>query len=277
MSAEYLVTGGTGKTGRRIVKRLQESGLAVRVGTRKPEETNHVLHDWENHDGFTAALAGVTGVYLLAPTDRADHLKVMKPFIDLALAKGVRRFVLLSASSLPSGGPMMGQVHDYLQKVAPEWCVLRPTWFMQNFSEQQHLRTIRENDEIYSATAEGRVPFIDTDDIAEAAFAALTASSAVNSDVLLTGPEALSYEDVARILSSETGREIRYVEQSEKQMIDRFTGLGMPRNYAEILAGMDVSISQGSENRVTDEVQNLTGTQPRTFDEFAHVNRQSWI
>ncbi|WFE88919.1 ergot alkaloid biosynthesis protein [Roseibium porphyridii] len=277
MSAEYLVTGGTGKTGRRIVNRLQESGFTVRVGTRNPAVANHVLHDWENHDGFAAALDGVTGVYLLAPTDRADHLELMKPFIDQALALGVSRFVLLSASSLPSGGPMMGQVHDYLQKAAPEWCVLRPTWFMQNFSEQQHLKTIRGTNEIYSATADGRVPFIDVDDIAEAALAALTGKSAVNNDVVLTGPEALSYEDVARILSAETGREVRYVEQSEMQMINRFTSLGMPRNYAEILAGMDVSISQGCENRVTDDVKKLTGTQPRTFAQFAHLNRQSWI
>lgn len=70
----------------------------------------------------------------------------------MALSSGVRRFVLLSASSLEAGGPMMGQVHAYLQSMAPEWAVLRPSWFMQNFSEQQRLATIRDEGAIYSAT-----------------------------------------------------------------------------------------------------------------------------
>ena len=139
-----LVTGGTGKTGRRIVARLQA------------ERPGEVRFDWSEPGSFDAALDGVSAVYLLAPPTAADTLENMRPFLERALNQGVQRFVLQSASSLAAGGPMMGQVHAYLQAHAPSWVVLRPSWFMQNFSEGQHLPTIRDEGAIYTATGEGR-------------------------------------------------------------------------------------------------------------------------
>ncbi|KZK98006.1 MULTISPECIES: ergot alkaloid biosynthesis protein [unclassified Pseudovibrio] len=276
MTDRILVIGGTGKTGRYVAESLKAKKVTFRIGTRNPRETNHVSFDWMNPTASAPAFEGVRAAYVVAPTNTSDHEKVVPPILETALKAGVQRFVLLSASSLERGGPMMGQVHDWLALNAREWTVLRPTWFMQNFSEQQHLPTIREESAIYSATGEGRVGFIDTADIAECAVAALLSEQSANSDFILTGPEALSYSDVAAQLSKVLARKIDHVQLTLEQLIEHLKRGGLPQEYAEILAGMDINISQGSENRVTSCVKDLTGRAPQSMQAFILREKQVW-
>ena len=171
---------------------------------------------------------------------------------------------------------MMGQVHAWLSKNAFEWTVLRPTWFMQNFSEQ-HLPTIRDEGTLYTATEDGRVPFIDADDIAAAAQTVLLAPEAYNRDFLLTGPELLSYDDVAEILEKVTGRSITHTGLSEADLSRRLQALGIEANYATSLAAMDSAIAQGAENRLSDAILTLSGGAPKRFERFAADNAWRWI
>ncbi len=274
--SDVLVTGGTGKTGRRVAAQLLRAGQTVRVATRRPHAAGQVAFTWEDPTTHDDAFRGVGAVYLVAPTDRTDHADVMIPAIDRAVALGVQRFVLLSASSLEAGGPMMGAIHAYLRDTAAQWCVLRPSWFMQNFSEQQHLATIRDEGAIYTATGTGRVPFIDADDIAASAVAALIAPEAPNTDFILTGPEALSYSDIADRLSAVVGSAIRHVNMEVGALVQRLEALGMERAYAEGLAAMDIQIAGGAEDRTTGGVEALTGVQPRTFEVFAAAVAGVW-
>ena len=172
-STKILVTGGTGTTGRLVVEGLRARGIMPDVGTRNPSRENEVLFDWQQPESARKAFDGVDAVYIVAPTNTSDHGAIVPPVLDIARSCGVRRFVLLSASSLKAGGPMMGQIHAYLTDKVPEWTVLRPTWFLQNFSHQQHQITIQQETAIYSATGSGRVGFIDASDIARAAVSAL--------------------------------------------------------------------------------------------------------
>lgn len=276
MPSEILVTGARGKTGSRLAAHLAGMGVPIRHAVRTAERPGEVRFDWARPETFAAAFDGVHAAYLVAPTDRADHAAVMVPAIERALAMGVRRFVLLSASSLAAGGPMMGAVHSALRELAPEWCVLRPSWFMQNFSEQQHLPTIRQDKAIYTAAGHGRVPFIDAADIAAVAAATLTADQAPNADVVLTGPEPLRYDDVADRLSRRLGRPIRHVALSHADFAARLMAMRFDEPYATALADMDSAISRGSEDRVTDGVQRFTGRPPRDFDAFAAENEAVW-
>lgn len=275
MSDRVLVIGGKGTTGQRVARRLEATGAKVAIGTRRPTDPRDRSFDWAD-PASVAAFDGCSAAYVVAPTDRTDHLDVMRPLLEGAMARDVRRFVLLSSSLLERGGPMMGAVHDWLADSAPEWAVLRPSWFMQNFSEGPHARTIREEDAIYSATGGARVGFIDAEDIAAAAVACLTSSEPLNDDRILTGPEALSYEDAAGILSEVTGRTIRHVALSTRHMTLRFEEQGLPPDYAGILAGLDETIGTGVEDRTTDGVARLTGNAPRSFQAFATDNIASW-
>ncbi|WP_170519019.1 ergot alkaloid biosynthesis protein [Ruegeria atlantica] len=276
MTSSILVTGGTGKTGSRVVKQLRAKGLAPSVGTRSPQNKNDVRFDWSDPSTFTDAFEGVRAVYLVAPTDTVDSLGAMQPGLEAALAAGVQRFVLLSASSLEEGGPMMGAVHAWLRSNAPEWAVLRPTWFMQNFSELHHRDPIRDESAIYTATEDGRVGFIDAGDIAACTTVLLVTPSVKNTDYILTGPEAISYDVVAETLSNQLGRKITHHRLTVDELARRHQSLGLPEEYARTLAAMDGVIAGGSEDRVTDSLLKLTGSRPTSIDQFVQQNMDAW-
>ncbi|MEW2512798.1 NmrA family NAD(P)-binding protein [Streptomyces sp. NPDC046870] len=192
----------------------------------------------------------------------------MLPFLRRARAAGVRRTVLLSSSAIPEGGPAVGAVHRALPGLFDQWAVLRPSWFMQNFTGPHvHAHSIREEGVVRTATGSGRVAFVDAEDIAAVAVHALTDEQAPNTDLVLTGPQALGYDDIAAIITEVTGRPVVHRNLSYEQLRDRFAAR-MPTEFAAILAGLDRAIAAGAEDRVTDTVHRLTGRPPRTFRAF---------
>ncbi|WP_159566025.1 ergot alkaloid biosynthesis protein [Budvicia diplopodorum] len=275
-----LLTGGTGKTGRRIASQLKAEGRCGLVASRSGSSVyGHpgVCFDWYNKTNHADILEGIQAIYLVAPSHEIDSLKVMQPFIDLALDRGIRRFVLLSASLLEEGGPMMGAAHAYLKQHAPEWTVLRPTRFMQNFSEEFHMSSILDEGRIYSATFFGKVPFVDTYDIALVANAALTNPTPLNRDVIITGPEALSYAEVAQIIGGAIGHPVSHIRLSEDDFSQRLINLGMNENYAKALAMLDTLVARGYKVEITDEVEKITGKTPKSLDTFAREMRKIWL
>lgn len=274
--SRILVTGASGKTGRRVVEHLVGMGIQPRSALRTATGDNAVRFDWTAPQTHLEVLKDITTVYLVAPPGVVDQLPVMLPFLEQALQSGVTRFVLLSASSLEEDGPMMGQVHAWLKSNVPSWIVLRPTWFMQNFSEQQHLPTIVGDDAIFSATGDGRIGFIDAEDIAAVAAVALAAPDFPSGDLILTGPETLSYDQVARLIGQAVGREINHCRLSEQQMADRFVTFGVPEGFASGLAAMDSAIATGAEDRTTDTVSKVTGRPARSFQDFVTRSVGAW-
>jgi uncharacterized protein YbjT (DUF2867 family) len=263
MTAPILILGSRGKTGQRLHRQLSAQGIAVRCATRTPRTMDDVAFDWSDAALAKAAFEGVQRAYVVAPTDRSDHAELMVPVLDHAVRVGVQRLVLLSAETLERGGPMMGQVHDWIADHAPQWAVLRPSWFMQNFAEPRHLDGAKREGVIYSATGQGRVGFIDAEDIARVAAAALTADEGWNRDLILTGPQALSYNDVAAHLSRHLGRDVRHVALSEDALAERLEGQGLPSDYARVLAAMDTAIAAGAAETLSPEVEQVTGVPPR--------------
>ena len=276
MPESILVTGGTGTTGRRLSARLAARGLRYRAATRSPKAENDIRFDWADDTTWDAALKDVGRVYLVAPTGVPDPLPMMIPLMELAIRSGVKRFVLLSASSLEPDGPMMGRVHAWLRDRAPEWVVLRPSWFMQNFSERQHLESIRDEGAIYTATENGRVGFIDAEDIAAVAAKALSQPEFASGDIVLTGPAALGYDDVARTLSGVLDRPVKHRRLSVTGLAARHVAFGLPEAYAETLASMDASIAAGCEDRVTDAVARLAGRPANALADFVAANAEVW-
>ncbi|MBN9417130.1 hypothetical protein ABS71_15145 [bacterium SCN 62-11] len=257
-----LLTGGTGKTGQRIAAHL---GVQARIVSRH----SPLRFDWEDPTTYAAALHQVRAVYLVAPAGVSNLLPAMRPFLEQALASGVGRFVLLSSSALAEGGPLMGEVHGWLHQHAPGWVVLRPSWFMQNFSEGPHRHTMDQQSTLYSATGQGKVAFIDAEDIAAVAARALQQPDFPSGELLLTGPEALSYDQVAEIFSQLRGTPIHHQPLSVDQLAENYRQAGLPREYAHTLAAMDQAIAEGAEDRVSDQVQRITGRAPRSFADFA--------
>ena len=219
-----LITGGTGKTGIKLAHLLNKAGHPILLASRKgqvPHPFKGVKFDWLDPSTFTIPFdvdPAIDRVYVVGPVGLLDMLPHVKPFIDLAVTKGVKRFVVLGASPFPKGGPVAGKVQEYLEEIGVEYAVLRPTWFMgmhltlffwaglmqaplENFSiSPVATNSIRVHNEIGSVAKDGRLAFVSVDDIAKAALDALLDEKSWNSDRYILGPELLSYDEV-RVVS----------------------------------------------------------------------------
>ncbi|TCO54317.1 NAD(P)H-binding protein [Actinocrispum wychmicini] len=272
-----LVIGGTGTTGSRIAALLREQAATVRIGTRKPTHGHpeHVGFDWSEPATHGPAVAGVDRVYVLAPLGVAEPGRLVEGFLAEARRAGVRRVVLLSSSAVPDGTSGLGALPPLVRAAMPEWGVLRPSWFMQNFVGQL-AAGIRERGEIITATGPGRVGFVDAADIAAVAAKALLDPVPHNTDHLITGPEALSYADAAAIIADTTGRVVRHRAVSTAEMTTRLVATGLSPEYAALLAGLDEDIRHGAEDRVAPTVQDVTGRPSRSFREFVSAHRDAF-
>ncbi|WP_145946427.1 NmrA family NAD(P)-binding protein [Paenibacillus sp. Y412MC10] len=279
-----LLTGGEGNTSSRIAQLLDSQGYLIRRAGRsipKPGDKKmgeHVPFDWFDDSNHDDLLKDVHAVYLVAPASMHPE-EVMIPFIRRALDASVRRFVLLSSASIPENGPVFGAVHHYLRQHAPEWAVLRPSYFMQNFTNAGHGHgySLRQSGQIYTAAGDGRVGFVDADDIAAVGFHALTDKESYNRELIITGPESLTYDDVAQVIRSVTGLNAKHIHITPEQLTERHKASGLPESYAKYLAGMDVDIRlKGMEDQVTDTVLRVTGREPRSLEQFISLNK-AWF
>ncbi len=276
-----LVTGGTGKVGRRVARRLRESGFDVYTASRRDvtgsdgEGIKHRHFDWGNETTYGTVLNGVQKLFLVAPIGVTDPGGQMNTFLESALRAGVKRVVLASASLVQEGDPGLGMVHKMIRERVPEWAVLRPSWFMQNFVENHyHAASIRDEGVIVAATGDGRVGFVDADDIAEVGLRALIDEQPHNRDHIITGPQALNYAEVAEILSAEFGRPIRFISAQPEEVQARMIAAGIPATFAKVLAQVEYEgIRNGLEDRVTQTVERVTGRSARSLADFA----RAWV
>lgn len=266
-----LVTGGTGTTGRRVAAFLRTRGVAVRTASRHPVagDDRHVIFDWADPGTFAAAVDGVDRVFLVAPLSDSDSASAVAGFLDAAVAAGTRRVALLSASAVTDAPSGLGALPPLVRARVPEVAVLRPSWFMQNFVGSHPVAVgIREHGRIITATGRGRVAFIDPDDIAAVAGRLLLAESIPDGELVLTGPQALSYDEAAAVVGEVTGTAVHHTSITVEELTAAIEASGVPHDYARVLAEMDEEIAKGSEERITTTVRDVTGRAPRSFRDF---------
>ncbi|KAJ6496888.1 hypothetical protein DFH09DRAFT_1001993 [Mycena vulgaris] len=274
-----LLTGGTGKSATPLAKLLLNANQRVLLANRSgkiPAPFTGVQFDWLDASTYKnpfEADARIDRVYLVAPPV-FDMLPMMKAFIDYAIERGVKRFVLMSASLLEAGAPMMGQVHEYLASFAVEYCVLRPSWFFDNLV-LLYGEHIRAHDEILNAAGDGRIGWISTDDIADVAFKALLDPVIKHTSPIMVGPELFSYAQIAQMLSEVLGRTITHKSLSAEDCTKVHVERGMPEMYAAFMSGKDVEISGRSEERVFQRADMVGKRTLRNFIE-AHKDGEAW-
>ncbi|MFF2373529.1 NmrA family transcriptional regulator [Streptomyces xiamenensis] len=260
-----LITGGTGKTGRRIAARLTERGITVRLGSR----AGRPPFDWHDRTTWEPALADVSAVYLAyAPDVSAPGAAgTLDAFARLAVARGARRLVLLSGRGMPSAVPAEDAVRG---AGAESWTVLRASWFAQNFSEDFLLDGVRQGEFILPAAEGVTEPFVDADDIADVAVEALTGPLPAHAGATyeLSSPRLLTFEEAAGELSAAAGREIRYRRADPRSYRTLLTEAGLPPAEAEFTAGLFTDVLDGRNARVTDGVRAALGRAPRDFTDY---------
>lgn len=263
MSGTVLVLGATGNTGSAVLAALQGCpGVAVRPASRQGRRR----FDWADRATWHDVLDGVDRMYLIAPVGDPDPMSAVTPFLESALTAGVRRVVALSSSAVAFGDPGLGEMAAAVRETFPEWHILRPSWFMQNFTGAHPVaESIRATGEFVTATGSGRLPFIDARDIGRVAAHLLTTPMAPSGEHLLTGPEALTYDDAAAIMAEATGRAVRHRSVDPESFTGFLVEAGYDPGFAAVLAALDGLVRDGTQDVVTDTVEQLTGTVPRSF------------
>jgi len=274
-----LVLGATGKTGRRLVPRLAAQGVNVRAASRQPGEGRTVF-DWDRHDTHGAALAGVDAVYLVGPELVEDPTPVIGPFLDLAKQAGVTRLVAVSSLGVefPQEAPDSGRrkLEREVRASGLPWTILRPTGFAQNFSEGFLVQGILQADTVLTASGDGAVAFVDADDIAVVAAAALTEGGHAEAEYVITGPEALTFAQAAAVIGEVTGRTITHRSISPAEMSQMMQAVGVPPDYVTMLLGDMEATRDGSGARVTDVVAQVSRRPATPFTAYAAQAAAAW-
>ncbi|MFF4349592.1 NAD(P)H-binding protein [Streptomyces sp. NPDC001530] len=256
-----LVTGATGRTGRRVAEAARAAGLTVRAASRAQG------FDWQDASTWPGALRGADAAYLMYPTDVGSPAatEAIGALAREAVGLGVRRLVLLSSRGEERAWP----TEEALKASGADWTIVRAAWFSQNFSEGPLVEGLRHRELVFPA-GEVREPFIDVRDIADVVVAVLTGGDRyVGQELAISGPRLLTFREAVAEISEATGSELTYTPVTARQYGDSLAGFGVPPEEVEFLVDLFESLLDGRNSYLSDGVQQILGRAPRDFTDFA--------
>ena len=265
-----LVLGGTGKTGRRVVERLASRGVPARVASRAAEPS----FDWNDQSTWDDVLDGVTAAYISFAPDLAipGATDAIRDFVAKAVEQGVQRLVLLSGR-----GEEEAQLCERIVQDAPiESTVVRASWFNQNFSEGEFLDMVLAG-AITLPAGDIPEPFVDADDIADVAVAALTEDGHTGQIYEVTGPRMLTFAEAVEEMALASGREIEYVQIPSEAFAAGIAESGAPADIAWLLDYLFSTVLDGRNAYVCDGVKRALGREPTDFAEYTRRIAESGV
>ena len=273
---KVLVTGATGNTGSLLVPALLRAGVDVRILVRDEAKAKPlkdlgaevVLGDLDKPETILPAVKNVDKIYLLT-WNGETQLQQAKNVIDAAKKSGNPHIVRHSMwGSENSRIIKQGyKIEEILKESGLPWTILKPTFYMQN--TMMAAQTISSNGVIYWDMKDGKLGMIDVRDIADAAFAVITGKDHEGKEYILTGPEAISFNDVAKIFSNVLDTEIKYVSVPGEAALQSMVGMGLPEWIAKGYVELSEGFSENFANSTTRNVEILTGHPSRSFEQFA--------
>ncbi len=257
-----LVLGATGKTGRRVAAGLEARNVPVRLGSRSA----HRPFDWNHEAGWDACLDGVAAVYITYSPDLAvpGATDAIQAFVDRAERHGVERLVLLSGR----GEEEAQACERIVQRGSMDTTIVRASWFHQNFSEGAFVDMVLAG-QLTLPVGDTLEPFVDADDIADVAIAALTEPGHAGEVYEVTGPRLMTFEDVARELSQAAQREIRLVSVPHEAFVEGVRASGAPKEVVWMMNYLFATVLDGRNAHLTDGVQRALGRPPKDFAAYA--------
>jgi uncharacterized protein YbjT (DUF2867 family) len=274
-----LITGATGTVGSEVVKRLSANGVQVGAVTRDPRkaDANRLPHvqfvqgDFDDVDSMRRACSGVDRAFLLTnSTERAEHQQIA--FTRVAQQSGVRHIVKLSQLHADTNSPgrflrYHAAVEAAIQASGLTFTILRPNLYMQGLLNFR--QSIQEKNAFFAAAGDAHISAVDVRDLADVAAAALTTSQHDNKIYALTGPNALTFSEMAHKLSTAIGRTITFVDVPPESMRAALADLGFPAWQADGLLEEFAMYRRGEAAGVEPGVREALGRPPRSFGEFA--------
>lgn len=281
--APILVTGATGNVGRALVQNLKANGVEPRVTARPggvaEESTGDVVRfDFTDPSTWSVAFDGVESMFLMRPPAIGNVRRDLVPAVEAARAAGVRHVVFLSLQGAGKNRVVPhAAVEKWLRSSGLTWTFVRASYFNQNLSST-HAPDIRDRDEIVIPAGHGATAFVDVEDVgAVAAQALLDPAAHARAAWTVTGPRALTFGEVADILTEELGRPIRYTRPGVLRYVRHAHGeLGLPWAMVAVTSAIYTTARLGLAAGLTSDAETVLGRAPIDFTAFAHRERQAW-
>jgi uncharacterized protein YbjT (DUF2867 family) len=273
-SPATLILGGSGRTGSLLAKHLADRGAPTRTASRHGSD---VHFDWDDPTTHNGALEGVDRVYLVTPVMRVRYADQVAAFLDRAQASGVRHVTLLSTYNgdrAPSEVDIEAVEQLIASREAFTHSILRPAWVMQNFADD-HLPII--NGTLIVPSDGGSEAFVDAADIAAVAAETLLDPDAhAGASYALTGPEAITFADVAATIATVSGRSVAYQDIDQDTWINGAIAAGVPADYAPMLRWLTGAIVTGNGSKPTGDIEAVLQRPSTGFEAFAKHNAAAW-
>ncbi|KAI9704652.1 MAG: hypothetical protein M1820_005400 [Bogoriella megaspora] len=278
-----LITGGTGKIGMPLAQMLQNAKIPFLLTSRKglsgaPVGMQAVKFDWSDASTFDNAFnqAKIIAVFLVAPWS-SSPAEMMNPFIDVAVQHGVKRFVMMAGTTVDKGGHYVGTVWQHLSDLKTETCVLRPSWFNENFLEEPHLSTIENEGKIYSGCEDGKSPYVATKDIVAVAFKALTDKTPPEESYYVIGEEILNNDEIAGLFTKVLGRKVEHIRMESQEENTKRLAKGQTEFIAYFMTWLEAETAKGLGEKIkTSDVRRVLGRPPQNFEDWVQENKTKW-
>ena len=273
-SQAALILGGSGRTGSLVARHLVEHGIRARTASRGGSD---VFFDWDDPATYPGALTGTDRVYLVTPVLRVRYAGQVAAFLDQAEAAGVRHVTFLSTYNgdrAPREIDIAAVEADLASREAFTHSILRPAWVMQNFTDD-HLPVI--NGTLTVPSGGGSEAFVDAADIAAVAVETLLNPDAhAGARYALTGPQAITFDDVAATIAAVSGQPVVYEDTDQEAWINGAIAAGVPADYAVMLRWLTGAIIAGHGSEPTGDIESVAGRPPASFEAFARRNVATW-
>lgn len=277
-----LVTGVRGKTGRQVAAALVRRKEVVVRGAARNADGGDIpgltlsRFDWQDPASWSAALAGIDALYLLRPktADAAGTIASL-----LRSAGSLRRVVFLSEIDCEhrSEDTDERKAEAAVMSSPISWTILRPNWFMQNFTEPSYyLEAVRDDGELHVPTGGQATSFVDTRDIAEVAVAALLDEGHAERSYTLTGPQAVTWAEAARCIGQAAGHPVRHTDPALEKHLAALSSKGTAKSTIAYLGRVYGCIRTGRTSVLSSDVEGVTGHPPRSFTAFVEENKRVW-
>jgi len=269
-----LVTGATGNVGREVAKALEARHRSIRRAGRG--QGDGVALDFTQPSTFGPALQGVRGVFLMRPPAISKVKDTINRFVDVAARVGVQQVVFLSVVGA-GRNPLVPHhaIEKHLEGSGIAWTFLRAGFFAQNLGDA-YRTDIRDHDRIYVPAGAGRVNFVDTRDLAEAAAIAFERPDLRNRALTLTGPGAVTFAEIATMLTHELGRTIGYQPASVLGYLRHLRAGGLTIGHAAIQAILHVGLRFGQGATMDPTLGQLLGRPPRGVQTYIADHLERW-
>lgn len=262
MKDNILVIGGTGKTGRKVASKLISLGHNVRIGSRSESPA----FDWDHPETWTEAMQGMDKVYITFQPDLAvpGALEAIEELTRQAKRADVKKLVLLSGK----GEREAELCEQVVMHSGLDYTIVRASWFNQNFSESFFLEPILEGF-VALPQADAKVPYVDTDDIADVAVAVLLNEKHNGKTYQLTGPRLLTFKDVIEEISEVTGRDIAFTAIALPAYVNVMKQQGVPAGFVWLIEYLFSEVlGNPSNSEITNDIETILDRKPKDFLDF---------